>query len=371
VCGDPPIAVASEVLALVLGIANRARRPRAGLHGFVAQASFERHKVEVKHLGIHLHAALARADGDGSLHIGTGTATLAGGSGGCRDSAARAGRLDGGRVASRTGVRIVAVGRNADGSFGQHLLNLIARNAHLVAAGHLEALSNSVGVILGDSVGRARRRKRSVDGMVGDSGRSVGIGGGSYGSRREGRHGVRLRSFLGKTALARTFLWNRWAITDDVAHLLFAVPDESLGARVASDATAFTDEVLVLGLVKDVEDVGDAGGAALQSFTAEALMARADDAVDAAVSARSRDCLMPRMGISHHWRSLYPKCSAFCFIKMRFAGATCGVGDNGAIMVSAPTFVAATLTRLEISSVFLARDVICVKTHSPQIFVVL
>ena len=52
--GDPPIAVASEVLALVLGIANRARRPRAGLHGFVAQASFERHKVEVKHLGIHL-----------------------------------------------------------------------------------------------------------------------------------------------------------------------------------------------------------------------------------------------------------------------------------------------------------------------------
>ena len=54
VSGDPPIAMASEVLALVLGIANRARRPRAGLHGFVAQASFERHKVEVKHLGIHL-----------------------------------------------------------------------------------------------------------------------------------------------------------------------------------------------------------------------------------------------------------------------------------------------------------------------------
>jgi len=169
VCGDPPIAVASEVLALVLGIANRARRPRAGLHGFVAQASFERHKVEVKHLGIHLHAALARADGDGSLHIGTGTATLAGGSGGCRDSAARAGRLDGGRVASRTGIGIVAF-RNADGSFGQHLLNLIARNAHLVAAGHLEALGDSIGVVFGDSVGRARRRKWSVDGMVGDSG---------------------------------------------------------------------------------------------------------------------------------------------------------------------------------------------------------
>jgi len=66
---------------------------------------------------------------------------------------------------------------------------------------------------------------------------------------------------------------------------------------VASDATAFADEVLILGLVKDVEDVGDAGGAALQRFTAEALMARADDAVDAAVSARSRDGLM---GIHHH-----------------------------------------------------------------------
>jgi len=169
VCGDPPIAVASEVLALVLGIANRARRPRAGLHGFVAQASFERHQVEVKHLGIHLHAALARADGDGSLHIGTGTATLAGGSGVCRDSAARAGRLDGGRVASRTGIGIVAF-RNADGSFSQHLLYLIARNAHLVAAGHLEALGDSVGVVFGESVGSARSRKWGVDGMVGDNG---------------------------------------------------------------------------------------------------------------------------------------------------------------------------------------------------------
>ena len=77
-----------------------------------------------------------------------------------------------------------------------------------------------------------------------------------------------------------------------MTNLLLTIPYESLGARVASDATAFTDEVLILGLVKDVEDVGDAGGAALQSFTAEALMARADDAVDAAVSARSRDGLM-------------------------------------------------------------------------------
>ena len=65
---------------------------------------------------------------------------------------------------------LVAVGQNADGSFGQHLLNLFARNAHLVAAGHLEALGDSVGVILGDSVGRARRRKWGVDGMVGDNG---------------------------------------------------------------------------------------------------------------------------------------------------------------------------------------------------------
>jgi len=56
---------------------------------------------------------------------------------------------------------------------------------------------------------------------------------------------------------------------------------------------------------------------------------------------------------------------------MRSAGAKCGAGDNGAIKVSAPTFVAATLTRREISSVSLARDVICVNTHVPQILVVL
>jgi len=137
--------------------------------------------------------------------------------------------------------------------------------------------------------------------MVGDSGRSVGIGGGSYGSSREGRHGVRLRRFLGKTTLARTFFWNRWAIADDVTYLLLTIPDESLRARVASDATAFTDEVLILGLVKDVEDVGDAGGAALQRFAAEALMARADDAVDAAVSTRSRDGLL---GFDHRRRGI-------------------------------------------------------------------
>ena len=58
--GDPAIAVASEVLALVLGIANRARRPRAGLHSLFAQASFERHDVEVKHLGIHLSKGMVK-----------------------------------------------------------------------------------------------------------------------------------------------------------------------------------------------------------------------------------------------------------------------------------------------------------------------
>ena len=137
--------------------------------------------------------------------------------------------------------------------------------------------------------------------MVRNRGRGVGIGGSCHRSSRESRHGVRHGRLLGKTAFARTFFRNRWAIADDVAHLLLTIPYESLGARVASDATAFADEVLILGLVKDVEDVGDAGGAALQSFTAEALMARADDAVDAAVSTRSRDGLL---GFDHHRRGI-------------------------------------------------------------------
>jgi len=150
--GDPTIAVASEVLALVLGIANRAGRARAGLHSFVAQASLEGHEVKVEHFGIHLHAALARADGDGCLHGGTGATTLAGRSGGCRNSAARTGRLDSGRVAGRAGVGLVAVGRNADGSLGEHLLDLVAREANLLATGHLEALGDGVGGVLGVNV---------------------------------------------------------------------------------------------------------------------------------------------------------------------------------------------------------------------------
>jgi len=192
---DPTVAVASEVLIRVLRTAKSARWARAGLHGLVAQASLEGHEVEVEPLGsltvnpvrigIHLHSALARADGDGSLQIRTGTASFASGSGSCCDPAARAGRLDGGRVTSRAGVGFVTVDRNADGSFGQHLLDFTARNAHLVAAGHLEALGDGVGVILGVSVGRARRRKWGVDGLVGDGGRSVGIGGGSHRGSRE------------------------------------------------------------------------------------------------------------------------------------------------------------------------------------------
>jgi len=125
--------------------------------------------------------------------------------------------------------------------------------------------------------------------MVRNHGRGVGIGGSRHRGSREGRHGVRHGRLLGKTAFARTFFRNRWAVADDVAHLLLAIPYESLWARVTSDATALADEVLILGLVKDIEDVGDAGGAALQRLAAEAFMARADDAVDAAVSARSRD----------------------------------------------------------------------------------
>jgi len=305
--GDSTIAVASEVLALVLWIANRARWARAGLHSLVTQASLEGHEVEVDHfgsitaspvgVGIHLHAALARADGDGSLHSGTGTTSLAGGSCGSRDSATRAGRLDGGRVASRARIRFVAVGPNADGSFGEQLLDLVAREAHLVAAGHLEALGDGVRVVFGVSVGRARRRKRGVDRMVRNRGRGVGIGGRFYRGSRVRRHGVGRGRLLGETAFAPTFFGNRWAIAGDVTHLLLAIPDKSLGARVASDATAFADEVLILGLVRGVEDVGDAGGTALQRFATEALMARTDDAVDATVGARSRDGLM---AIDHH-----------------------------------------------------------------------
>jgi len=124
-----------------------------------------------------------------------------------------------------------------------------------------------------------------MDRMIGNSGRSLGIGSGRHRGSRESRHGVRLRSFLGKTAFARTFFGNRWAVAGDVTHLLLAIPNEPFGTRMTSNTVAFADEILILGLVKDVEDVGDAGGAALQSFAAEALMARADDAVDTAVAA--------------------------------------------------------------------------------------
>jgi len=70
---------------------------------------------------------------------------------------------------------------------------------------------------------------------------------------------------------------------------------------MASDTTALADEVLVLSLVKDVENVGDAGGRCLQRLAAEALMARTDDAIDATVAAGSRD----RLIMIHHRRRIY------------------------------------------------------------------
>jgi len=59
-----------------------------------------------------------------------------------------------------------------------------------VAAGHLVAFDDGARVVFGISVSRAGRRKWGVDGLVGDGGRSVGIGGGRHGGSREGRHGV-------------------------------------------------------------------------------------------------------------------------------------------------------------------------------------
>jgi len=95
---------------------------------------------------------------------------------------------------------------------------------------------------------------------------------------------------------------------------------------VASDATAFTDEVLVLGLIERVDDVGDAGGTALQSFAAKALMTRTDNwagttdnAVDAAVSARSRGRLM---AIDHHRRGIVSR-GAVLRIHMDANGENC------------------------------------------------
>jgi len=53
---------------------------------------------------------------------------------------------------------------------------------------------------------------------------------------------------------------------------------------MTSDATSFADQILVLGLVERVDDVGNSVGRSLQRFAAEAVMTFADDAVDASVS---------------------------------------------------------------------------------------
>jgi len=124
-----------------------------------------------------------------------------------------------------------------------------------------------------------------MDRMIRNGGRSLGIGGGRHRGSRERRHDGRLFDFFGNAAFAVTFRRNWWAIADDVAHLLLAIPNEPFGAWMASDAVAFADEVLILGLVKDIENVGNAGGTFLQRLAAEALMARTDDAIDAAVGA--------------------------------------------------------------------------------------
>jgi len=58
---------------------------------------------------------------------------------------------------------------------------------------------------------------------------------------------------------------------------------------MTSDAASFADEVLILGLVERVDDVGDSVGRSLQRLTAETMMTLADDAVDASMSTGSRD----------------------------------------------------------------------------------
>ena len=72
-------------------------------------------------------------------------------------------------------------------------------------------------------------------------------------------------------------------------NLIAAIPYESLGARMTCDATSFADEVLILGLIVRVDDVGNTVGRSLQRFTAETVMAFVDYAVDAAVATGSGD----------------------------------------------------------------------------------
>jgi len=124
-----------------------------------------------------------------------------------------------------------------------------------------------------------------MDRMISNDSRSLGIGGGHHRRSRERRHDGRLLNLIRNAAIAVTIRGNWWAVADDVTNLLLAIPNEPFGAWMTSNAVAFADEVLILGLVKDVENVGNARGKFLQRLAAKALMARADDAIDATVSA--------------------------------------------------------------------------------------
>jgi len=62
-----------------------------------------------------------------------------------------------------------------------------------------------------------------------------------------------------------------------------AIPNQALGASVASDARAFADEVLVAGFVVGVDDRRDAVEGPFQRVPAQALMTFSDDAIDATV----------------------------------------------------------------------------------------
>merc|ERR1719309_261917 len=143
-------------------------------------------------------------------------------------------------------------------------------------------------MVLARWVGSVRQRDRDVDRVEGRRGGDLGVGSGGHGG--DGGGGDSLHG-LGHSAasatIAPTLLRNVGAIARFVTHLIAAVPDESLGARMTSDAASFADEVLILGFVERVDDIGYSVGGCLQRFAAETMMTLANNAIDASVAARS------------------------------------------------------------------------------------
>jgi len=74
---------------------------------------------------------------------------------------------------------------------------------------------------------------------------------------------------------------------------------------MASDASSFADEILIPGFVVRIDDIGNAVGRHLQRLSTQTLVTFADDAIDAAVSARrdnlgdSRLFWHNRLGVEH------------------------------------------------------------------------